>query len=69
MRPRLQQVPQQEFRILSPQVKDQQIGLWATFVVARHPFQPITALISAAVTGKIDVRHWRPPVVSAVAEA
>ena len=23
-----------------------------------------TALISAAVTGKIDVRHWHPPVVS-----
>jgi type I restriction enzyme S subunit len=22
-----------------------------------------TALISAAVTGKIDVRHWQPPVV------
>ena len=23
-----------------------------------------TALISPAVTGKIDVRHWHPPVVS-----
>jgi type I restriction enzyme S subunit len=27
-----------------------------------------TALISAAVTGKIDVRGWKPPVSDAVAE-